>query len=554
MATWKNLSEADKNKFKASCLEDVSEDAGDELPPRNMKRHRKALRTASSWRQRFSTYDWPIDPACVEAAVTCKSRDTAPLGTCRGHAHGSGMYGRFTEQIRSTYDKEMLVKNRGSIPSEEVVTLPAACPQLHPGLCVTLDREIYSSALQVAKCIEKHFSEAMIHKFFLIRGSSERLENQIVYEEYVFFALKRRKSRRHPISHVFTHVGRCGDSLLVIERAPEQCEWLCQWDLAKEALNVCTTSLLCMQLQLQRQAHGPFTLCPGQDFLGVEIWPSPARPVRVRKDADDLLLETFGEKKPNTKRKEGGVKLSKPVPTYGHCHMALTSSPENESSEDMGAGSVHESSMEFDADAGADTEDSEMPKVDIAPDDKEMPKVEDEVAPASAAAAAPEYSPTSPASEDEVAPALEDEVAPASEDEVAPESEDEVHHAMPGDNVVWRHGKFFISVVSRGGGQIGWGATCGHHHDPLRPHLSCKTSITYAKDGSLTDENMIKGLKRWLLYGLAIPRKGKGKGKGKDPLQDTKGEHMKIKARDCALMPDEPGEDLDGNIAALYWD
>jgi hypothetical protein len=61
-------------------------------------------------------------------------------------------------------------------------------------------------------------------------------------------------------------------------------------------------------------------------------------------------------------------------------------------------------------------------------------------------------------------------------------------------------GAFTIARVFLGGRQVGWGATCGLHHDRGgSAHLQCKKQV---RSLALSDDELVLRLKRWLVAGF----------------------------------------------------
>lgn len=62
------------------------------------------------------------------------------------------------------------------------------------------------------------------------------------------------------------------------------------------------------------------------------------------------------------------------------------------------------------------------------------------------------------------------------------------------------------------------------------------------REFALTDEQIITGLKRWLIYGCAITSENED-----DPLSA----HKDLDAEACCLQEAEEGEDLDNDVMVL---
>jgi len=100
---------------------------------------------------------------------------------------------------------------------------------------------------------------------------------------------------------------------------------------------------------------------------------------------------------------------------------------------------------------------------------------------------------------------------------------------------------FTLYPIYSEGVEVGWGADCGKHKDADTPHLRCRARLWYGVRQPVTEEQAVRGLKRWLLYGTAIATSS--------PTGKTT--HMLIKPRACALEPDDPEEDLEKAVDFL---
>ena len=73
-----------------------------------------------------------------------------------------------------------------------------------------------------------------------------------------------------------------------------------------------------------------------------------------------------------------------------------------------------------------------------------------------------------------------------------------------------RWGCFAFAEVWRGGTHVGSGATCGRHENAKGKPSQCKKQIVFGKGSNCrTGEQLIKGLKLWLLEGYRVDGKSK---------------------------------------------
>ena len=95
-----------------------------------------AAEKRSPWMKLLGTPEWPVDPAVVMSELEL----AVPT-----HQHGYGVWSRF-QSIRSEVQRKGLICDRDVIPRDREIVVDSACFQIHPGLCVTNDAEIYSEA------------------------------------------------------------------------------------------------------------------------------------------------------------------------------------------------------------------------------------------------------------------------------------------------------------------------------------------------------------------------------------------------------------------------
>ena len=60
---------------------------------------------------------------------------------------------------------QLLVCDQGDIPDRRRYEIRPSCQELHPGICAFIDRDIYSSALKLARNFEVYFDKDKLHKF-----------------------------------------------------------------------------------------------------------------------------------------------------------------------------------------------------------------------------------------------------------------------------------------------------------------------------------------------------------------------------------------------------
>lgn len=129
-------------------------DADNEAPEATSRHDRRSV-----WGALLSSDDWPVNPEHLEKMLA--QAGTSCAG-CRGVAHGEGVWKRFVRSgIRAKSVENFLVRDRQAIPAGSIL-LPAACMQVHPGVCTERDGEIYHTALTLAKRFEQHFKDMLV--------------------------------------------------------------------------------------------------------------------------------------------------------------------------------------------------------------------------------------------------------------------------------------------------------------------------------------------------------------------------------------------------------
>ena len=154
---------------------------------------------------------------------------------------------------------------------------------MHPGLCISADRAIYEQAKNLAKYLERHFTADKKHSFHFVCGSDEAGRHK--FEEYFYFAHKRGRTRKIPMTHVFIRSDRSGADISLADRAQDKFAFVSPWTIAKEVLRAGCSELGAVEVILERlpSRNGTWTASEDQDFgAAVEIWPSPPAKVRLQ--------------------------------------------------------------------------------------------------------------------------------------------------------------------------------------------------------------------------------------------------------------------------------
>ena len=111
-------------------------------------KERKLITGETGWPD-ISDKEWPLSDAQLDAAL---SKRDCPKGVCRACCH-----------LRGDSQSRLFVPDENHIPESEDMVLRRSCHQLHYGLCLESDKQVYKHALQVAADIEhwiKHKDES----------------------------------------------------------------------------------------------------------------------------------------------------------------------------------------------------------------------------------------------------------------------------------------------------------------------------------------------------------------------------------------------------------
>ncbi len=102
--------------------------------------------------------------------------------------------------------------------------------------------------------------------------------------------------------------------------------------------------------------------------------------------------------------------------------------------------------------------------------------------------------------------------------------------AAPGPRQVRaeEHFGFKVAPIFRGGTCVGWGATCGRHHNESdRPGTQCKKALSFGEVAIPEAEARLRVL-QWCALGLTIPNGPR-----------ARAEHLAINARTLAVWSEE---------------
>ena len=317
MREWRNLDLQEQAAFKVAWGRRGEAEEGDADDEGGLHGIDVAALHRSAWMSRLGNHDFPVDPAHVEPALVAASSDTTPLVGVKGMAHGGGVWKRFYEK-RSEVREACVVKNRDSLPTS-AITLPAACWQVHPGLCVTEDAAIYDKCLEVARHIERYFVGDLRHNYFCLIGSQA---DQAIpcYMQYMYFAHSRARRRKTPVTHVFVKVARARNDVLTLEtRGADLLAYQTSWSLAKAALHVQTERLQAVKLAIER-TPGRRQVCWSEELLGgAEVWPAPAKRAKKVADPDEKHLKELGgvQEKPKKQKVLGAITFGRPERCVG---------------------------------------------------------------------------------------------------------------------------------------------------------------------------------------------------------------------------------------------
>ena len=467
----------------------------------------------SAWQKRLGTRRWPVNPAHLVPTLN-EAADAGDGSYAIGARHGHGLCSKF-RCIRDDVNKRCLVKDTGAVPDTELA-IGVACHDLHPGLCVSADADIYAQCIVVAKYIEAHFVKALKGRFHLLHGFDPG--GDLIWNEYVYFAHLRRRGRTVPTTHMFSSATLHDRTLVMREKEdkPESFEWKTPWVLAKSVVAWKCIRLAASQVHLARTVSERGRWRVVDDHLtvsvadDVEVWPTP--PVKARPpvdpDAADIDRVARAGPKPPKKKKQG-IRFILPGAEPRRVEFSSSSSnsddggaEESEGSGGGGGGGGGGPDSDVGGGGGGSGEGSG------GGDGRGGVELSSE-------------------GDDDVPP-------PPVPPPPHPPGHPPAARAGRGDRML-RFGKFSLSRFMPGGVLAGYGANCNAHKDPRFPKRACKILLTFKKRGhpDLTEEQVIKGCKRWLIYGIEL-------GANEQVRHKTEATPL-----ECALMPDDPAEDLD---------
>jgi len=283
----------EKLSFKARWrLHTVSgENEGDAMNDADDEGERtKIMQTkASAWMSRLGTDRWPVAPSHVKASLLVHTTDTTPVAGRRGNTHGGGVCNRFAS-IRRKVEHGYFIKDENDIPENVKIRLPAACHQVHPGLCIRQHAEYYRATLKLAVCLEQHFVKELLHHFHLLLGFFA--DDDPPVEECVYFAHKRQRRRKTPISHVMVRSSLEDGEAYCQVRAPELYDFMTVWTLARQFCSLRCVKVTSVMLDFEDVAPNKGKFVVNTRLAEqVEIWPNPPPKSENAEDPDarDLI-------------------------------------------------------------------------------------------------------------------------------------------------------------------------------------------------------------------------------------------------------------------------
>ena len=507
IADWAHLPAAGKAAFRASHTADGQPDSDSDNAD-----HEDAIagERMTPWQRQLGTTRWPVNPHHIQHLLDSATGRVADSqlaqrpGVCR-------RFGCIQHAVR----QRGLVLERGGIPDAELV-VPAACFQVHPGLCVTIDHAIYNVSLEIAKCIEKHFSKDLTGAWYIFHSFAA--DGEIVFYEYLHFSHTRRRGRAVPTTHMFClghmHERTRTLGLTCRDGEPQSFEWRNPWEIAKKVSVYHCTRLAAARVRLEhrRSVDGRFEVAGDHDPLGiaddVEVWPSP--PVKAKPPIDPDCMDVDRIAKREARKPAGkkpmGIRFVLPGADPRHPHILYSSSASSGSSE---AGTAARSSGDAGSGVGSGDESSHGGGGGSGSGgggDPPSPRHLDGVDVDSDGPAPPVPPPPRVGRGDRMTP----------------------------------FGRFSLSRYCPGGELKGIGGNCNQHRNPEFPSRYCKCLLTFNPRGkpAITEEQAIRGVKRWLIYGA-------------DLAEDEQTDHKAISPYDCAMLPYDPDEDLDELVRVL---
>jgi hypothetical protein len=367
------------------------------------------------------------------------------------------------KSIRQENASRLVVFDDGGIPREKFFDIHLCCLEMHPGLCMSEDADVYQNSIMLARSLENCLHNSLLYKLILLKDADTNRGKMF------FISRVRRRQTFYQVTHVLAACERQSDGTWMLKSREDSLGWDFRtlWTVAKTILRQGWPRINAVELTWTSHRNGTMSVSNNAVHCW-EVWPSIFK--RPKAERDDGPQVYDAEKKAPTARR-GGVRVKGPTGTSDVEHHV-------------------------DGEDGDHSEDEDSTyDIDIEPE-----HIAPAVPPAPLAPGPPAPVPVPAAPEPEENP---DGAAAAASDDPPPPPR---WRCPPGErSYTWGRGHKIAKIV-RDEVQVGWGLTCGYKHRDVAglATTACKIQLTYGSgDGALHDDECLLRLKRWAQVDLA---------------------------------------------------
>ena len=106
--------------------------------------------------------DWPVRAEVVRSFLEKEVGRASVAGVARKSL-----------EVRQKAVSELIVYDQDDIPDSRRYSIRRSCSEMHPGICAWADRDIYWSALKLARNFEVCFGQEKLHRFAQLSDPSK---------------------------------------------------------------------------------------------------------------------------------------------------------------------------------------------------------------------------------------------------------------------------------------------------------------------------------------------------------------------------------------------
>ena len=230
-----------------------------------------------------------------------------------GEASGPGVANKSVAARRKAAS-QLLVCDQGDVPDERKYEMRLSCQELHPGICAWVDRDIYTSALRLARNFEVYFDDDKLHKFVRISDPSHDASSR-QQPWYVYFTRRRARRPHSQVTHVFVacvvHPDPGGTYVSLEQRSLGLWRFQTVWDIAKAACRSRCNQVSVQMMDSVPASNGSFLLTFSCEEARI-LWPGVVkrhRPPAEGPPVDEGAVRVKG----SGKKRTAGIKLHPPA-------------------------------------------------------------------------------------------------------------------------------------------------------------------------------------------------------------------------------------------------